>query len=774
MCHIVGIEPQFKNILLNGPYVPMTACQKPEGHSIGDERKAANLDQRLKSLILSVLLDDQINSVINYENAKSTWEDQILYHEGPSNVKESRVMDLKLCYNTFKFKEEEYQERSLLAKSKRFFKKGFQRFSSAKATDDTKRNILFQSSKKEIDIVQLGIVSQAKLKALDKDEEYVSSDDNEMVEVKVLMALADDENVAIGKESAKNGEWVKILMKKLFEAEGFILPNYDTGRILIAESQMKATDLLVTVTDSSATKYDSADESLVCNTSLPLLEKLAGAEPVFGPKTIKSILKSNSIFKAETLKGVTINEPTLAPAKGNKNVSASKKNSALAGKLKNVKLKMTFLCLNVHTTTDHNDTEWFRKGEALQAKKAESSNATRSKTPTTSGCSSHMTGVKSYLHKYVEQSGPKVVFGDNSTCTTEGYGFIKFFIHNNKDHLGKFDEKVDDGYFVGYSLVSKAFKVFNTRRQQTKETYHITFDESSKAIKFSKPSIDNINITKSERYPPDEYLHPYEPSQRYQVDSNDLITLIKWIKMDQNDHPVQIDEILTDDQLEYSNHNNDNQIIDNLPNTEDVQIIESPSSLTKDTSALNTIPISIGPSSTILSMSSPAPQGRWYKDKHIELVNIICNLRVRTLSRAMAKELSAASAHECLFLDFLSEEEPKQLCEPLKHPGWVNVMQEELNQFSRNKVWTLVHAPYGKTIIGSKWVFKNERGENGIVIKNKARLVAQGYNQQEGINYDETFAPVARLEEIRIFLAFSTYMNFIIYQMDVKSAFLNG
>ncbi|GJX31614.1 DNA helicase [Tanacetum coccineum] len=96
---------------------------------------------------------------------------------------------------------------------------------------------------------------------------------------------------------------------------------------------------------SQATKYDSTDESLVCNTSLPLLEKLAGAEPVFGPKTIKSILKSNSIFKAETLKGVTINEPTLAPAKGNKNVSASKKNSALAGKLKNVKLKMTFLCL---------------------------------------------------------------------------------------------------------------------------------------------------------------------------------------------------------------------------------------------------------------------------------------------------------------------------------------------------------------------------------------------------------------------------------------------
>ncbi|GJS47069.1 retrovirus-related pol polyprotein from transposon TNT 1-94 [Tanacetum coccineum] len=144
------------------------------------------------------------------------------------------------------------------------------------------------------------------------------------------------------------------------------------------------------------------------------------------------------------------------------------------------------------------------------------------------------------------------------------------------------------------------------------------------------------------------------------------------------------------------------------------------------------------------------------------------------LTRAMTKQLSAASAHECLFIDFISEEEPKKVSEALKHPGWVNSMQDELNQFVRNKVWTLVPTPYGKTIIGSKWVFRNKRHETGIVIKNKARLVAQGYNQQEGIDYDETFAKVARLEAIRIFFAFATYMNFIVYQMDVKSAFLNG
>ncbi|GKB72484.1 retrovirus-related pol polyprotein from transposon TNT 1-94 [Tanacetum coccineum] len=234
MCHIIGIEPQFENIIKNGPFVPMTVGQrKPENQWTGDERKAANLYQRLKSLIMSVLLDDQMNSVINCLTAKSTWDDLILYHKGPSDVKESS-MDLKLCYNTFKFKEgesltqtftrykalmnelvndgiklskleintgfinrlpkkwlafcqshrntnhitlvpaiplstaffsasivqdshdspddeedirssqeymndleEEYQARALLTKSKRFFKKGNQRFSSAKATGQT-------------------------------------------------------------------------------------------------------------------------------------------------------------------------------------------------------------------------------------------------------------------------------------------------------------------------------------------------------------------------------------------------------------------------------------------------------------------------------------------------------------------------------------------------------------------------------------------------------------------------------------------------------------
>ncbi|GJS48440.1 putative ribonuclease H-like domain-containing protein [Tanacetum coccineum] len=101
-------------------------------------------------------------------------------------------------------------------------------------------------------------------------------------------------------------------------------------------------------------------------------------------------------------------------------------------------------------------------------------------------------------------------------------------------------------------------------------------------------------------------------------------------------------------------------------------------------------------------------------------------------------------------------------------------MQEELLQFKLQQVWVLVDLPHGMKVIGTKWVYRNKRDERGVVVRNKARLVAQGYTQEEGIDYDEVFAPVARIEAIRLFLAFASFMGFIVYQMDVKSAFLYG
>ncbi|GJT17536.1 retrovirus-related pol polyprotein from transposon TNT 1-94 [Tanacetum coccineum] len=118
--------------------------------------------------------------------------------------------------------------------------------------------------------------------------------------------------------------------------------------------------------------------------------------------------------------------------------------------------------------------------------------------------------------------------------------------------------------------------------------------------------------------------------------------------------------------------------------------------------------------------------------------------------------------------------EPKNINEAVKDESWVIAMQEELNQFISNNVWELVPNPKDMTIIGTKWVYRNKLDENGVISRNKARLVAQGYNQQEGIDYDETYTPVARLESIRILLAYACALDLKLFQMDVKSAFLNG
>jgi hypothetical protein len=101
-------------------------------------------------------------------------------------------------------------------------------------------------------------------------------------------------------------------------------------------------------------------------------------------------------------------------------------------------------------------------------------------------------------------------------------------------------------------------------------------------------------------------------------------------------------------------------------------------------------------------------------------------------------------------------------------------MHEELDNFERNQVWESVDPPLGCKPIGAKWVLKNKKGEKGEVAGNKSRLVAQGFSQKDGIDYKEIFAPVARLEMIRIFLAFTMAKGFKLYQMDVKSAFLNA
>ncbi|GKA29002.1 putative ribonuclease H-like domain-containing protein [Tanacetum coccineum] len=114
------------------------------------------------------------------------------------------------------------------------------------------------------------------------------------------------------------------------------------------------------------------------------------------------------------------------------------------------------------------------------------------------------------------------------------------------------------------------------------------------------------------------------------------------------------------------------------------------------------------------------------------------------------------------------------VAQALNDSDWVEAIQEEMQQFINQKVWKLVPLPAGKIAIGTKWILKNKRDARGIVVRNKAKLVAQGHRQEEGIDYDEVFALVARIEAIGLFLAFASYMGFMVYQMDVKSSFLYG
>ncbi|GKB97473.1 hypothetical protein Tco_0983610, partial [Tanacetum coccineum] len=208
------------------------------------------------------------------------------------------------------------------------------------------------------------------------DEEDVSPDDNKVMEVKGLMALAEEERVFVSKECARNREWVQISIRTvhtLLELED----NDERKSFLdyLSESQRNSTDPLVVVIDSSETKYDSADESSVCSTSFPPLDKPGDVEPVSGPMTLKSI----STFKAKALK-VMIRKQI------NRIISLERE---INPRNPQHPFKRCEVCgSSINTTTDHYDIEWFKRGEALQSKRGEDQkgnmppNSNRSKNPT--------------------------------------------------------------------------------------------------------------------------------------------------------------------------------------------------------------------------------------------------------------------------------------------------------------------------------------------------------------------------------------------------------
>nr|GEX66480.1 retrovirus-related Pol polyprotein from transposon TNT 1-94 [Tanacetum cinerariifolium] len=159
---------------------------------------------------------------------------------------------------------------------------------------------------------------------------------------------------------------------------------------------------------------------------------------------------------------------------------------------------------------------------------------------------------------------------------------------------------------------------------------------------------------------------------------------------------------------------------------------------------------------------------RWTKDHPLEQVigNPLQSVRTRCQLESNAKM--------CMFALIVSRTEPKNIKEAMADSAWIESMQEELHQFDRLDVWELVDRPLCTNVINLKWLWKNKHEEENTIIQNKSRLVAKGYVQKEGVDFDESFVPVARLEAVRLFIAYALHKSFTVYQMDVKIAFLYG
>lgn len=284
------------------------------------------------------------------------------------------------------------------------------------------------------------------------------------------------------------------------------------------------------------------------------------------------------------------------------------------------------------------------------------------------------------LRPHESQTPYEMWFGRRPTIKHFRVFGSKCYIRRSESNPGKFDERADEGVFLGYSSTSKAYICYNNRLQTIVESCDVRVDESK-------------------AYPKQTFL--------------------KFPSYDDSDDEVEKED--------------SNKVNDGVTDSETEEETEKQSPLSR------------------LKKEHPKEQ-------------VIGDPKAPVQTRRM---LTTAYS-------LLSMVEPKTVTEAAKDEYWVKAMNEELDQIEKNETWDLVPRPKDKNVIGTKWVFRNKLNEDGQVVRNKARLVCKGYAQIEGLDFEETFAPVARLESIRMFLSLAVHLKFKVYQMDVKSAFLNG
>ncbi|GJT89292.1 putative ribonuclease H-like domain-containing protein [Tanacetum coccineum] len=419
-------------------------------------------------------------------------------------------------------------------------------------------------------------------------------------------------------------------------------------------------------------------------------------------------------------------------------------------------------------------------------------------------------------------------------------------ILNTIDHLGKFAGKSDEGFLVGYSLQSKAFRVYNLETKRVEENLHINFLENKPNVAGKGPTwlfdldylTDSMNYH-SVRSENQANLHAGQQEPNQNTGTKDKIDAGDSEKEDESDQdcfelpiwhsysstnssasksdnkrggPREEEQVFLDDlarlQRQEKEANEEAEALrKNLEQETENLVTRAGAAKSSSTNIFSTVSTTDKANGIFTHSSyddegaeadftnletvvnvSPIPTSRIYPSHPSTLIlgdptsTVQIRSKINKSSEAHAfvsyvqkqRRINHKDFQHCLFACFLSQHEPKKISEALEDESWVDAMQEELLQFEIQKVWILVDLPYGKKAIGTKWVYQNKKDERGMVVRNKARLVAQGHRQEEGIDYDEAFAPVARLEAIRIFLAFTSYMGFIVYQTDVKSAFLYG
>ncbi|KAI3719075.1 hypothetical protein L6452_19965 [Arctium lappa] len=318
-------------------------------------------------------------------------------------------------------------------------------------------------------------------------------------------------------------------------------------------------------------------------------------------------------------------------------------------------------------------------------------------------------------------------------------GFFKPFgcpctILNTKTHLGKFDSKSDDGFLVGYSSQSKAYRVFNSSSRKIEESDNVKCNENTTNPIGSGPQwlFDIDSLTNSLGFSSDYHAGSGSGgSGDEQVQVQDIIPQSVIFPIP----PIEpVDVCEKENAIEQIHSEEERRDEENPVHEEPEAADEIPSA------DLNDSNLDVGIN------EEPSHQTRTQKNHPPELVigDISSPMITRNQSRLQELQGQQHTVLSC----FLSQIEPKKVYDAMKDSSWIEAMQEELLQF------------------------KLQEDERGIVIRNKARLVAQGYTQEEGIDYEEVFAPVARVEAIRLFLAYASYMKFKVYQMDVKSAFL--